>query len=439
VSASLRPMDVPDTWVFKRDEEWRDTRLPGLFVDSIFRDREFSGSFKRELANTQTQVTSLEHLIALLRQTLERRTCEGKRLGIAGAECLVDLARFVENMQRTIGTYDTVNKPNPNAVWYPNPTRPGGTSIYDTLPVVENHGIVKKSTPIGSAGSCFAFEISTYLQHHGFNYVVTEQGEDIHRGVIQGCPGPNETSAYARFCANWGLLFNTPTMAQLAEKAFGERELPRLLVQTLNDQGELLYADPYRENVWFASPEAYERHREAIRKALLAAEVFIVTPGLNECWQFIGDGSVISRNPRSSGLTALLRHRVLSVEENVSYLQRFIDVVRAHNRKFKVIISVSPVPFMATGLGDTRHVLTANGHSKAVLRVAAEELVMHNRDVYYMPSYELVVMGIKDPWESDERHVKRSAVQRVMKLFEASFVESSCATHMDNQESASGI
>jgi GSCFA family len=415
------------TWVLENERQWRAARLPSLFLDAIFRESPFRASFEQELADSGTEVTSLEHLIELAREALDLRARRTKSPDVSIAEHMLELANYVENMHDALVAYETDDKPNPTAVWYPNPTRPGGTSIYDTLPIVTNHGIVTRSTPIGSAGSCFAFEISTYLQQHGFNYVVTESGEDVEHGVIQGCPGPPETLKYARFCANWGILFNTPTIAQLAEKAFGERELPRLLVHAVNEQGNLLYSDPFRENVWFSSPEAYEanyeQHREATRKALLAAEVFIVTMGLNECWQFMGDGSFISLSPRSSELTALLRHRVLTVEENVAYLQRFVDVVRAHNRNIKVIISVSPVPLRATGLGATRHVMTANCHSKAVLRVAAEELVTRNHEVYYLPSYELVTTGIDKPWDPDERHVKRSAVQRVMSLFEACFVQ----------------
>lgn len=426
MSSAAGDSESTRTLLLTRGRPWDDPGLIDLHLGAVFRDRSFRASLQREIAEAEVKVTSLDQLLDLARRSLERRAGEAARPDVAVAESMLDLARYVESARRSKSAYDTAGKPNPSAVWYPNPTRPGGASVYDTLPVVTNHGIVDRATPIGSAGSCFAYEISTYLQHHGFNYVVTERGEDVPRGVIQGCPGPEETAAYARFSANWGILFNTPTIAQLAEKAFGARELPRLLVHAENDQGQLLYADPYRENVWFTSPEAYEAdyelHREAVRRALLAAEVFIVTPGLNECWQFIGDGSVISRNPRSPELSALLRHRVLTVEENVAYLQRFIDVVRAHNPSFKVIVSVSPVPFMATGLGETRHVITANGHSKAVLRVAAEEIVTRNSDVYYLPSYELVTMGIKDPWDPDERHVKRSAVQRVMSLFEATFV-----------------
>ena len=75
-----------------------------------------------------------------------------------------------------------------------------------------------------------------------------------------------------------------------------------------------------------------------------------------------------------------------------------------------------------TGRADTHHVVNANAHSKAVLRVAAENFCAANDGVYYFPSYEMVMHCLEDPWEADQRHVKRSAVTEVMKLFEAMFV-----------------
>ena len=329
--------------------------------------------------------------------------------------------RLVESAE----TYRPTGKPNPEAVFWPNPKR-GGKGLFDILPVVENLGLVGPETPIGSAGSCFAMEIAYALQRRGFNYVVTEKEDDIPTGVMMG--DYDADNPYARFPANWGLLFNTPSFAHLAEKAFGERALPRLLIAVPGPDGRTLYADPYREGVYFASPEAYEanydRHTNAVREALLRSRVFVITLGLNECWEFIPDGSVLSRNPLDRDFLSLVRPRVLTVEENVAAVQRFIDVVRGHNRDFTVIVSVSPVPFLATTRADSHHVVTANAHSKAVLRVAAEEeVVRSNRDVHYFPSYETVTECTSEPWDSDQRHVSRDAVSRVMALFDAMFVQ----------------
>tara|TARA_B100000405_G_scaffold292558_1_gene244117 strand:+ start:423 stop:920 length:498 start_codon:yes stop_codon:yes gene_type:complete len=158
------------------------------------------------------------------------------------------------------------------------------------------------------------------------------------------------------------------------------------------------------------------------RAALEQCRGLIVTLGHNECWEFLPGGCVASRNPKSKEHVALFRHRVLSVAENLAYLQRFLDVSRTHNPDLTLIVTVSPVPFMATGLADEKHVVVANAHSKAVLRVVADEFVAANEKVHYFPSYEMVMHCLENPWEADQRHVRRDAVARIMSLFEQMFV-----------------
>ena len=130
----------------------------------------------------------------------------------------------------------------------------------------------------------------------------------------------------------------------------------------------------------------------------MRSEYFVVTLGLNECWEYIPDRSVISRNPQACNFRPLLRPRVLSVEENIDNIQRLFDIVRAHNHDFKLIVSVSPVPFLATWQGNDTHVVTANTHSKAVLRVAAAELARRNDGIFYFPSFEMVTVCTANPW-----------------------------------------
>ena len=290
---------------------------------------------------------------------------------------------------------------NPAAVRWPNPADPDHPrSIHAELPWAREHKIVDRSTPIGSAGSCFAVEIAHRLRADGYNYVVTEENPDS--------------------CAAWGPIFNVPAFRQLVERAFGRRTLPRLL---WTHEGGL--RDPFREEIAFASVEEYEAgydaHLAATRAALEQVEVFVMTLGLNEVWTLRADGSVFARNPWKVA-AALVERKVLTVEENVQELQRMLDVWRAHNPGLKLILTVSPIPMLATFRGHDTHVVAATGHAKATLRVAAEEFARRNRDVHYFPAFETVMYCTERPWEPDQRHVTRAAVAKVMRLFDRTFV-----------------
>lgn len=397
-------------------------QVEAIFTDPIF--REFA---RYEIESSDRAITSygdfadrLNHILCGLLRTPDQ---------LPGCDSFAQMEAFAvykKTVSDNLEYFDKRTKPNPDAVFWPSEAG----SIYETIPYARQFGLITKETPVGSAGSCFATAIAHNLQERGFNYVVTEnEMDDLAAGVI--IDGVSPDNPPARFSANWGILFNTPSFRQIAEKAFGERELPRLLASsTVTYSGEQVEAffDPYREGVTFLSREAYEenydKHISAAREAFLRSDFFVVTLGLNECWEFAPDGTVLSRNPRQLAMHTMIRRRILTVEENINNIQRLIDIVRAHKPDFKLIISVSPVPFLATTRAKECHVVTANTHSKAVLRVAAEELVNRNRDVFYFPSYEQVTVCTKEPfWYEDNRHVSDEGVAGVMRLFDKVFVE----------------
>lgn len=336
-----------------------------------------------------------------------------------------ELQSFSRQAQYHFSLFRPELRPNPESGYWPDPSLALRRDIYSMLPFAVSHSFLDRQTRIVSLGSCFASEIAKELQGARFNYLVTESPHDEKAGVLSR--DYDSKNQRAPFSAAWGLIFNTPSFKQLAEKAFRVTELPRILVKHENEsQYKDFYFDPFRENMLFASKEAYDRnyelHRQAVRKAFEEAEVIILTFGLNECWEFIADGKVAAMPPKTLEMASIMRPKILSVEENIQNMQTFIDLVRKHNSQVKFIISVSPVPFASTVRLD-RHVIEANTHSKSVLRVVAEELVSRNLDVYYLPSYETVTRCVRRPWESDERHVRRAAVRQVMRLFNAMFVK----------------
>jgi ABC-type polysaccharide/polyol phosphate transport system ATPase subunit len=315
--------------------------------------------------------------------------------------------------------YSSSNRENPKAVFWPDPTdQRCKRSIYSEQPFARKIPLIDRSTRIVSAGSCFAMELAYSLQRDGYNYVVTEgnHGRPGSYRFLDGGELPVSSAA-------WGIIFNTPSFRQLVEKAFGLRNLPKIL-WTTEIEGKHWYLDPFRENIAFETKEAYEanfqEHIRATREALLSMEIFVITLGLNEVWTFKADGSVFSRSPWRIA-PSLVRHRTLTVQENVDDLIRMTEILRAHNSGVQIICSLSPVPLHATFRADESHVVTANAHSKAVLRVAAEEFSRRCSGVYYFPSFEVVTTMSEHPWKADQRHVSAAAVENVMKLFHMIF------------------
>ncbi|MFT5162858.1 MAG: hypothetical protein ACI9FJ_001438 [Alteromonadaceae bacterium] len=394
-----------------------------LLLRNIFPKGNFAGLMYTRLIEADPglqHVGSLDKLLMALKRSFEGSVNWDGELGVENIQNLVQLANYEEEIRDSVGRYAAKDKPDPTAVFWPSPVHPDKpASKFNLLPYVQKYPIMDMNTPIGSAGSCFAFEIARVFQEKGYNYVITERNDDPNSGML--IDGYNPGDKYAKFCANYGILFNTPSFRQMAERAFAIKPTRQILFQ----QADGGWLDPYRENVLFYSHQAYlddyDRHIAACRKSLEEVEVFIITLGLNECWEF-RDGTVMSRNPRSN-MYPLVKHKTLTVEENVDNIQIFYDIVRQHNPNFKLIISVSPIPFLATGKAKEQHIIAANTHSKAVLRVAAEALTHNNEHMYYLPSYELVTECIEDAWGADDRHVKPTTVEQVVEMFKQIFIK----------------
>ncbi len=319
--------------------------------------------------------------------------------------------------------YSPKGKPNPEAIFWPNPTaKEHPSSLYDRLPFVHKVPLIDKNTRIASIGSCFAVAIAFALQSEKYNYIVKEPNKADDGSYWYK---DHQLHQFATSSAAWGIHFNCPSFLQVVEKAFGYRR-PAKILWTHEYDGMVRYCDPFREEIEFPSIEAFERNYEshiaAARAVFIEAEVLVITLGLNEVWYFKPDGSVFSRSPWRTA-PSLVEHRVLTVEENVQDLQRMLDILREYNPEIKLIVTLSPVPLHATFLGDTKHIVEANTHSKAVLRVAAEEFVQANENVFYFPSFELVTTCTENAWHPDQRHVSKHAVDRVMSMFKQMYCE----------------
>lgn len=285
--------------------------------------------------------------------------------------------------------------------------------IYQADLFVESNRFISKETPIVSAGSCFAANISRQLQFWDYNYLLEMGVSKEHH---------SDPRNYATDPAGCGNIYNAVSMRQMVERAFGEWTPEKILVAT-----RLKFVDPFRSIADYDGIDGYlekwHEHNDALERALKKCEVFILTLGLTEAWLFADSGLATSTSP-VLGDPTLIRHKNLSVSDNVVELERIYSLFQEHNPGVKFITTVSPVPLNAT-FNRHRHVVVANGLSKSVLRVALEEFcAAHPEDVFYFPAYEIVTAATRNPWEIDMRHVSNEAVARVMEQFQRQFLMS---------------
>ncbi|MEZ5117547.1 MAG: GSCFA domain-containing protein [Candidatus Nanopelagicales bacterium] len=289
-------------------------------------------------------------------------------------------------------------------------------------PVVAPPFLISQDELIATAGSCFAQHIARHLKRRGFKYFIAEPphpllSDDAARDFN-----------YGTYTCRYGNIYTSLQLKQLLQRAYGEFVPAEPEWQGQDGR----WIDPFRPQIQphgFMSVEELRedraQHLEAVRSMVESMDVFVFTLGLTECWLSRQDGAVFPVCPGVAGGgfdDSRYVFRNLSVAAVVADMEWVLDFLRNARPSLKVILTVSPVPLMATAAED-RHVLTATTYSKSVLRVAAEELSQNDEALAYFPSFEIVTGPSSRGayFAADLRSVTETGVEHVMRSFIRNF------------------
>ncbi|MEZ4752796.1 MAG: GSCFA domain-containing protein [Bdellovibrionota bacterium] len=273
--------------------------------------------------------------------------------------------------------------------------------------VVKFPTLIGPETKVATAGSCFAQHVARALMKSGLNYYVPETGpEDLGFGL---------------FSARFGNIYTAKQLLQLFDRAYGLFKP----IETHWMDKEDKYIDPYRPNIGqrFESFEELEvdraKHLSAVCEMFENLDVFVFTLGLTESWLNVRDGAVypvapgvISKNIDQNQY----QFKNFTYDEVVADLTDFLGKLRSVNKTAKMILTVSPVPLIATY--EDRHVLSSTTLSKSILRSAADTISNNFSFVEYYPSYEIITGNFNkgEYFAEDLRGVLDKGVNHVMRL-----------------------
>jgi hypothetical protein len=291
-----------------------------------------------------------------------------------------------------------------------------GIPVRELDPVASVPFRIRRRDQVASAGSCFAQHISKRIKAAGFQFLVTENapeevGED------------HPARAFYDFSARYGNIYTARQLVQLFDRAFGYFS-PIEGHWKLKD-GRV--CDPFRPRIepdGFATVddlvESRRRHLAAVREMFERLDVFVFTLGLTECWISRLDGAAYPLAPGVAGGTFdPAKHAFVNfdVDSVVSDLRAFIDKLRLVNSRARLVLTVSPVPLVATF--ESSHVLVSTTYSKSVLRVAAETISRSAEGVSYFPSFEIIAGNYNRGryFGPDLRSVTQEGVDHVMAVF----------------------
>lgn len=254
--------------------------------------------------------------------------------------------------------------------------------------------LIQRSTQITAFGSCFAANISNWLSRRNFN-VLNRSDEATRAYVVTMGEG----------------MVNSFVIRQQFEWAWENKVFGQALWH-----GYKAEEYGYDEDVRLETKRIFDE-----------TEVFILTFGLSEVWYDEPTGNVFWRTiPKDVYDPTRHKFRLSTVDENRENIRAIYDLIRKYRPDAKVIVTLSPVPLIAT----FRDVscITANSVSKATLRVALDEVVREVQEeghLYYWPSYEIVQDVFRMPYKPDRRHVRIRVLHYIMRLFETAWCEDS--------------
>ena len=271
---------------------------------------------------------------------------------------------------------------------------------------------------IATAGSCFAQEIAKALRARKYNVLDVEP-------VPYGVPAGIATKfGYSLYSARHGNIYTSSHLLQLTKEALGLIEIdPSIWVW---EKGGRFY-DAFRPQI---EPDGLpsieeviaqrEDHLARFKSLLQQCGLFVFTLGLTEGWFHRSSGVVYQSTPGvAAGTFDPDQHefRNLRFSEILSDIIEFRNLVRELNPSIRFLLTVSPVPLVATAVD--RHVLVSTVRSKSVLRAVAGELSEAYEDVDYFPSYELFSTPFlgESMFEANRRSVQRAGVEAVMRSF----------------------
>lgn len=159
------------------------------------------------------------------------------------------------------------------------------------------------------------------------------------------------------------------------------------------------------------------------REALVSASHFILT--LGTAWVYTSNET---HQPVANCHKVPQKHftkTLLSVEEITASLNTIRKNILKINPAVQLICTISPVRHIKDGFVE-------NQRSKAHLIAAVHQFSEQHPEIYYFPSYEIVMDELRDYrfFEKDMLHPNASAVDYIWEIFMENCIESSCIPTM---------
>lgn len=211
-----------------------------------------------------------------------------------------------------------------------------------------------------------------------------------------------------------GPLFNPLSILTLAERALDEQPYTAADLHRSDDDGMFFLYDLPTRYTECDPAVLLQRANEllkSLKERILQADHLLITFGTAWVYRLASSGAIVAnchKQPQRN-----FRRERLTTEQIVAAWGRLVE--RLPEKQF--ILTVSPIRH----LGDR---LEGNAVSKAILRLASEELTERYATVRYFPSYEILIDDLRDYrfYADDLCHPAPKAIDYIWEHFTAALL-----------------
>ncbi|MCZ7602414.1 MAG: GSCFA domain-containing protein [Melioribacteraceae bacterium] len=253
---------------------------------------------------------------------------------------------------------------------------------------------IEHNDSIFTIGSCFAENVGEFFQKYKFKSMINP----------------------------FGVLYNTASIKNAIEFTKNEK------VFTIDD---LVFHQSEWHSFYHHSDFSHHRSENVLQKVnnrlkevcsfLENVNWFIISLGTSFVYRYIEKNIIVSnchKIPQGN-----FQKEFLSVQENVSYLSELITLIREVNSNVSFVFTVSPVRHWRDGIHE-------NQLSKSSLHLAVNEAVNNFDNVYYFPSYEILIDELRDYrfYAKDMFHPSEETIKYIWEKFNENYFSEDCQT-----------
>ncbi len=242
---------------------------------------------------------------------------------------------------------------------------------------------VKHSDKILTFGSCFADNIADKLLYYKFRVLKNP----------------------------FGVLYNPVSVANSLYMVFWNKEFTENdLIFHAGEYHSFYHHSDFSHHDKNICLERINRKLAETRKFIEESDLAILTFGTAYVYKH-KEKDIIVSNCHKIPANQFERFR-LTIKETVKGIARAVKFLKTLNENIKIVLTVSPVRHWKDGAVE-------NQRSKATLLLAVEEILFECKDVFYFPSYEILMDDLRDYrfYANDLVHPNSIAIEYIWEKF----------------------